>query len=169
LSWRDEIDIVLQEWIAALSGGQGRQRWQRVGTARSGGEPGLYVVDIRASDLTADQPDELRLALLDLNGRHERLKNLETRKPNWPRWRRPLRSQSAGRWWRRRLMTTRKARSPHTLPEVLLAVAKAAKCAVLLGDFMQLGSVLPRALQDSDRQEVNVTHEIQALRGTERA
>lgn len=62
LSWRDEIDIVLQEWIAALGGGQGGQRWQRVGAARSGGEPGLYVVDIRASDLTADQPDELRLA-----------------------------------------------------------------------------------------------------------
>jgi hypothetical protein len=62
LSWREEIDIVLQEWIAALGGHQGRQRWQRVGTARPTGEPGVYVVDIRASDLTADQTDNLRLA-----------------------------------------------------------------------------------------------------------
>jgi hypothetical protein len=62
LSWRDEIDIVLQEWIAVLGGGQGGQRWQRVGTARLAGEPGVYVVDIRASDLTADHADNLRLA-----------------------------------------------------------------------------------------------------------
>jgi len=41
-----------------------------------------------------------------------------------------------------------------TLPDVLLAVAKAAKCAVLLGDFMQLGPVLPRALEDSDRKDI---------------
>jgi hypothetical protein len=62
LSWREEIDIVLQEWIAALGGNQGRQRWQRVGTAQPTGEPGVYVVDIRASDLTADQTDNLRRA-----------------------------------------------------------------------------------------------------------
>jgi hypothetical protein len=62
LSWQDQIDIVLQEWIAALGGDQGRQRWQRVGTARPTGEPGVYVVDIRGSDLTADQTDNLRLA-----------------------------------------------------------------------------------------------------------
>jgi hypothetical protein len=41
-----------------------------------------------------------------------------------------------------------------TLPEVLLAVAKASKCAVLLGDFMQLGPILPRALEDSDRPDI---------------
>ena len=65
MSWREEIDIVLQEWVAALGGDQGRQRWQRVGTARPTGEPGVYVVDIRASDLTADQTDNLRLAGAD--------------------------------------------------------------------------------------------------------
>jgi hypothetical protein len=62
LSWRDEIDIALQEWIAALGGGQGGQRWQRVGAAHPTGEPGVYVVDIRVTDLTADQADNLRLA-----------------------------------------------------------------------------------------------------------
>ena len=41
-----------------------------------------------------------------------------------------------------------------TLPEVLLAVAKASQCAVLLGDFMQLGPILPRTLQDSDRADI---------------
>jgi hypothetical protein len=41
-----------------------------------------------------------------------------------------------------------------TLPEVLLAVAKASKCAVLLGDFMQLGPILPPALVDSDRTDI---------------
>jgi AAA domain len=41
-----------------------------------------------------------------------------------------------------------------TLPEVLLAVAKASRCAVLLGDFMQLGPILPRALEDSDRADI---------------
>jgi hypothetical protein len=40
------------------------------------------------------------------------------------------------------------------LPEVLLAVAKAGKCAVLLGDFMQLGPVLPTALEHSERSDV---------------
>jgi hypothetical protein len=40
------------------------------------------------------------------------------------------------------------------LPEVLLAVAKAGTCAVLLGDFMQLGPVLPDALKRSGRWEV---------------
>jgi hypothetical protein len=65
LSWRDEIDIALQEWIAALGGSQGGQRWQRVGTAQPTGEPGVYVVDIRASDLTADLADNLCLAGAD--------------------------------------------------------------------------------------------------------
>jgi hypothetical protein len=41
-----------------------------------------------------------------------------------------------------------------TLPEVLPAVAKASRCAVLLGDFMQLGPVLPRGLEDSDRADI---------------
>ncbi len=41
-----------------------------------------------------------------------------------------------------------------TLPEVLLAVAKAGQCAVLLGDFMQLGPILPPALEDSDRPDI---------------
>ena len=62
LSWRDEIDIVLQEWIAALAGEEVGQRWRRVGTARPTGQAGFYVVDIRSSDLTADQADNLRLA-----------------------------------------------------------------------------------------------------------
>ena len=62
MSWRDEIDIVLQEWTAALGGGEGGQRWRRVGSAQPTREAGFYVVDIRSSDLTADQADNLRLA-----------------------------------------------------------------------------------------------------------
>ncbi len=41
-----------------------------------------------------------------------------------------------------------------TLPEVLLALAKASRCAMLLGDFMQLGPVLPSTLEDSDRPDI---------------
>jgi hypothetical protein len=41
-----------------------------------------------------------------------------------------------------------------SLPEVLLAVAKAGTCAVLLGDFMQLGPVLPSELERSERPEI---------------
>ncbi|MER6303692.1 AAA domain-containing protein [Kitasatospora sp. NPDC001539] len=41
-----------------------------------------------------------------------------------------------------------------TLPEVLLAVAKAKTTAVLLGDFMQLGPVLPEALKGSQRSDI---------------
>ncbi|MFF4813731.1 AAA domain-containing protein [Kitasatospora sp. NPDC001309] len=41
-----------------------------------------------------------------------------------------------------------------TLPEVLLAVAKAKTTAVLLGDFMQLGPVLPEALKSSQRPDI---------------
>jgi len=44
--------------------------------------------------------------------------------------------------------------SAATLPEALLAVAKASQCAVLLGDFMQLGPILPRAMEDSDRPDI---------------
>jgi hypothetical protein len=62
LGWRDEIDVVLQEWIAASGAGPGGQYWRRVGAARPGTEPGHYVVDIRALDLSADEVDVLRLA-----------------------------------------------------------------------------------------------------------
>lgn len=62
MSWRDEIDVVLQEWIAALGGGQGGPRWRRIGAARPTGEAGVYIADLRASDVTADQVDSLRLA-----------------------------------------------------------------------------------------------------------
>lgn len=41
-----------------------------------------------------------------------------------------------------------------TLPEVILATAKAARAAVLLGDFMQLGAVIPSALKDRDRPDI---------------
>ncbi|HEY4850994.1 MAG TPA: AAA domain-containing protein [Streptosporangiaceae bacterium] len=62
MSWREEIGTTLEAWIAALGGNQGGERWQRVGTARPTREPGAYAVDIRGSDLTADQADDLRLA-----------------------------------------------------------------------------------------------------------
>ena len=62
LSWQEEIDIVLQDWVTALGGGRGGQRWQRIGAARPTAEPGVYVADIRATDMTADQADSLRLA-----------------------------------------------------------------------------------------------------------
>lgn len=62
MSWRDEIGTVLQAWVDALGGEQSGERWQRIGTARPIGEPGVYAVDIRGSDLTADQADNLRLA-----------------------------------------------------------------------------------------------------------
>ncbi|WP_198167003.1 AAA domain-containing protein [Microbispora sp. ATCC PTA-5024] len=42
-----------------------------------------------------------------------------------------------------------------TLPEVLLATAKASGCAVLLGDFMQLGAVLPNPIKDSERPDIS--------------
>ncbi|MEU0840993.1 AAA domain-containing protein [Streptomyces sp. NPDC005962] len=41
-----------------------------------------------------------------------------------------------------------------TLPEVLLATAKATRTAVLLGDFMQLGPVIENQLKDLDRPDV---------------
>lgn len=62
MSWRDEISTVLAEWIAVLGGEHGGESWQRAGTARPTGEPGRYVVDVRSSELTADQVDNLRLA-----------------------------------------------------------------------------------------------------------
>ncbi|MFE2162611.1 AAA domain-containing protein [Streptomyces lydicus] len=41
-----------------------------------------------------------------------------------------------------------------TLPEVLLATGKAGRTAVLLGDFMQLGSVIPPELKGHDRADI---------------
>ncbi|MFY1668540.1 AAA domain-containing protein [Plantactinospora sp. WMMB334] len=41
-----------------------------------------------------------------------------------------------------------------TIPETLLAVSRATTTAVLLGDFMQLGPVLPRPIATSDRPDV---------------
>ncbi|MBW8794218.1 MAG: hypothetical protein JF597_11640 [Streptomyces sp.] len=41
-----------------------------------------------------------------------------------------------------------------TLPEVILATAKASRTAVLLGDFMQLGPVIEEQLKDLDRPDV---------------
>ncbi|MEV7966979.1 AAA domain-containing protein [Sphaerisporangium sp. NPDC088356] len=41
-----------------------------------------------------------------------------------------------------------------TLPEVLLATAKASACAVLLGDFLQLGAVLPKVIEESNRPDI---------------
>ncbi|WP_249401950.1 AAA domain-containing protein [Streptomyces sp. YIM 121038] len=41
-----------------------------------------------------------------------------------------------------------------TLPEVLLATGKADRAAVLLGDFMQLGPVVPSVLGNSDRPDI---------------
>ncbi|MEV6671991.1 AAA domain-containing protein [Streptomyces sp. NPDC051162] len=41
-----------------------------------------------------------------------------------------------------------------TLPEVLLAVGRADRAAVLLGDFMQLGPVLPPELKGQDRDDI---------------
>ncbi|MFE4756568.1 AAA domain-containing protein [Streptomyces mirabilis] len=41
-----------------------------------------------------------------------------------------------------------------TLPEVILATAKATRTAVLLGDFMQLGPVIEQQLKDLDRPDV---------------
>lgn len=40
------------------------------------------------------------------------------------------------------------------LPEVLLATAQASTCAVLLGDFMQLGPVLPKEIKESNRPDI---------------
>jgi hypothetical protein len=62
LGWREEVDVVLQEWSASEGGGKGGRRWQRVGRARPGAEPGQYVVDIRSVKLTVDQADDLCLA-----------------------------------------------------------------------------------------------------------
>lgn len=44
--------------------------------------------------------------------------------------------------------------SAATVPEVLLAAAKARLTVVLLGDFLQLGPVLPREIRRSDRPDV---------------
>jgi hypothetical protein len=68
LSWRDEIDIALREWIAATGGDQGGERWQRIGRARRDGAPGHFAVDIRSANLSPDEADDLRLAGPDGEG-----------------------------------------------------------------------------------------------------
>lgn len=41
-----------------------------------------------------------------------------------------------------------------SLPEVILATGRASRAAVMLGDFMQLGAVLPREFEELDRPDV---------------
>jgi hypothetical protein len=62
LDWRDEVTAALDEWIAMEGGGERKPHWRRVGAARSTGEPGVFLVDIRGSELSADQLNDLRLA-----------------------------------------------------------------------------------------------------------
>lgn len=68
LSWRDEIDIALQEWIAASGADRGGPGWRRIGRARRDGEPGHFAVDIRSANLSPDQADDMRLAGPDEEG-----------------------------------------------------------------------------------------------------
>lgn len=68
MGWREEIASALGEWIA-VEGGAGKQpRWQLVGRAARGGDPGRYVVDLRGSDIGPEQLDSLRLAGPDNDG-----------------------------------------------------------------------------------------------------
>ncbi|MER8232843.1 hypothetical protein [Streptomyces sp. NPDC094049] len=68
MGWREEIASALGEWIA-VEGGTGKQpRWQLVGRAARGGDPGQYVVDLRGSDIGPEQLDSLRLAGPDSDG-----------------------------------------------------------------------------------------------------
>lgn len=62
LGWRDEVVTALDQWIALEGGGGRAPQWRRVGAARSTAEPGIFVVDIRGSDLSADHLTELCLA-----------------------------------------------------------------------------------------------------------
>lgn len=68
LSWRDEIDIALQEWIAASGAERSAHGWRRIGPARRDGAPGHFAVDIRSANLSPDQADDLRLAGPDEEG-----------------------------------------------------------------------------------------------------
>src|SRR5579859_3853791 len=72
LSWRDEIDIALREWIATVGGDQGGgdqgggdqggrdqggrerggERWERIARARRDGAPGHFAADIRSANLS---------------------------------------------------------------------------------------------------------------------
>jgi hypothetical protein len=65
--WRDEVDVVLREWIANEGGGKDGRRWQRVGATQAGSQPGQFIVDARSAKLTADLADDLRLATQDGN------------------------------------------------------------------------------------------------------
>ena len=62
LSWREEIDVVLQSWIATFGPDKGGEQWQRIGAVRPGTAPGVFLADTRALDLTPDQAENLRLA-----------------------------------------------------------------------------------------------------------
>lgn len=62
MSWRDEIDIALRERIAASGADRGGEPWRRVGLAREDGEPGRFLVDVGAANLSPDRAEEMRLA-----------------------------------------------------------------------------------------------------------
>ncbi|MET7674507.1 AAA domain-containing protein [Streptomyces seoulensis] len=71
MGWREEIASALGEWIA-VEGGAGKQpRWQVVGRAARGSDPGRYVVDLRGSDIGPEQMDSLRLAGPEKDGVEE--------------------------------------------------------------------------------------------------
>jgi hypothetical protein len=71
LSWRDEIDTALQAWITWLEADQGRGGWRCVATAHPADEPGVFTIDLRGSDLTTDQADDLVLAGPDVRSVHD--------------------------------------------------------------------------------------------------
>lgn len=62
MGWCEEIVAALGEWIAAEGGSGKRARWLRLGRAVRSGEHGVYAVDLRGSDIGADQLDSLKLA-----------------------------------------------------------------------------------------------------------
>ncbi len=62
MSWQDEVGSALDEWVKLAGGGRGGNRWSRVGAALPTADPGVYLVDIRGIELSAEQADNLRLA-----------------------------------------------------------------------------------------------------------
>lgn len=61
--WRDEVCTALDFWIAVEKRGKNRVGGQAcIGRARPGNEPGRYVVDVRGTNLDADQAESLRLS-----------------------------------------------------------------------------------------------------------